>query len=275
MQQQQQQSSSLPPISARAESQRRINVPREVERMKHVLMRLSAQEARASKRAQIIELRAREVEGVRHESERDIRVREQLQIERRDESERQRHRVAAVREERRSRAESSRRDLRQHNTEMARLTKEQHKLISETLCESNAEIHDRCVRQHAAIRAKERDSHSARTAAVVRKRDAIASQQQQAASEVQQQHELLRLLEQRAKDMEQRVANSKTVEGAAGQRLRAICLTNKNHASASGGQSPNAESPMSSSARGGGAAASGNGADGSWIPPPSSSSPSP
>src|SRR3569623_1736339 len=104
-QQQQQQQNSDTNYSL---SQRKMQVQRELERMKHVITRLNLQESRSAKRAQIAELKAREVETVRHESERDARIREQLALEERERQSKQQQRVAAMRQDRKQRSESSR-----------------------------------------------------------------------------------------------------------------------------------------------------------------------
>lgn len=241
-QQQQQQDQKQAAEERRTESQRRVNLQREIDRVKHVITRLAVQETRAHKRAQIIELRAREVEGVRHESERDYKVREQLMMNRVDQRVRQHEKVSAVREERKQRAESSRRDLRTHKLELVRLTKQQHKLISETLCETNAEHHDRNVQQHAAIRAVTMSS-TARQRNAEKKREQVTLSLKQAADEARLQQEQLLLLEKQAKEMEQRVQNKKILEAAAGDRLRNLCLTNKLHTAGGASDSPTAQNP--------------------------------
>jgi hypothetical protein len=265
----------LPPIASsrgaqgeqrRAESQRRVNVQRDIERMEHVLARLAVQEQRAHRRFEVIESRAREMEGVRKECEIDYAAREKVLMSRIDERVRQQDKVKAVRQERQKRAESARRELLAHKMEMARLTKKQHALVGETLCKQDAVHHDRCVQQHAVIRAAEKDLASARRRTEESRRQAVTASQQQQANDAQAAQERLRLLEKKAEEMRRALQDSKTAENVAAEKLRSLCLTNRIHtgaratSSASGsGAVDNSASPSPSAQKqhgGGGGGAS-------------------
>lgn len=204
-------------------AQRKVFVQRELERMKHVINRLQLQESRSSKRAHIAELKAREVESVRHESERDARVREQLMIEQRDKQVKQQQRVAAMREDRKLRAESSRRELRTERMEAARVTKEQHKFINLTLTDSHTLHHDRCVAQHHAIKAKEKQVSTARARTVDKKRETVTLASARSKDELSRKEEELQALLKKAEAMKKRVDESKSVENAANARLQDLC----------------------------------------------------
>jgi chromosome segregation ATPase len=219
-----------------SDSQRKVFIARELDRMKHVINRLHIQESRNAKRAQIAELKAREVEVVRHESERDARIRQELAIEERDRQARQHERVKALRNDRKERAESSKKDVRTKKMEAARVTKEQHKFINLTLTESNAEHHDRCVAQHNIIRQSEKQgTHSARAKTVEKKREAITMQSQKTKDELSRKEQELQSLIEKAEALKRKVDESKSVESAANNRLQQLCGSTT---TASGGNSP-------------------------------------
>jgi hypothetical protein len=221
-----------------SDSQRKVFVARELDRMKHVINRLHIQESRNAKRAQIAELKAREVEVVRHESERDARIRQELAIEERDKQARQHERIIAMRKDRKERAESSKKELRTKKMEAARVTKEQHKFINMTLTESNAEHHDRCVAQHNVIRQSEKQgTHSARAKTVEKKREAISVQSQKTKDELARKEEELQALIAKAESLKRKVDDAKSVEAAANNRLQQLCGSSVNNAN-SGNNSP-------------------------------------
>lgn len=228
-------------------TQRKVHVQRELDRMKHVISRLQLQESRNAKRAQIAELKAKEVETVRHETEKDAKIREQLMLDERKRQDQQHERIAAVRQDRQQRAESMRRDLRQKKLEAARVTKAQHKFIQHTLSESDAEHHERCIAQHNAIKAVERSGSTARARQVDQKKLLVTENSARNKNELQTKEQELQALMEKAEALKRRVDESKSVEYAAHARLQDLCSGGKSSSITTGNNNNNINNNISSS----------------------------
>jgi hypothetical protein len=224
-QQPQQQQPLAEPHSGRSVAARRFAVQRELERMQHVVVRLQLQHARNSKRTQIAELRARDVEVVRKATDGDARVREQLMVEQRMQRVKQHERVVAFRDDLRLRAESARREVRMRKLELARVTKEQHKVNGSALSEVNADRHDRNIAQHNVIRKSEQQLASARARSVDRKRELAFKVAEDSAKDLEEKEAALRAVAERAVALQRLVEQSRSMQHAAHTKLQELCAS--------------------------------------------------